>query len=126
MKAGTGGAAAIALRTVAALLMLSTGFGLWRMATDREAIVARFPGAEGALYWSLFASGVFGLVAAAGIIALRRWGLWLYALVVVAMLVLDESARAPRAHQAAVLAGAAAIGACAWWARASFRRGSSA
>lgn len=106
-----------ALRAVVVLLMLGTLDGLWQMASDRPAILAQFPGATSPLYELMFASGVVGLVAAAGMFFLRRWALWLYFGVVAAMLVLDQQARAPRLHQAAVLTGAALIGACAWAAR---------
>lgn len=109
----------LALRAVVALLALGTLNGLWRMASDRPAILEQFPGAVSPLYEAMFAAGVAGLVAAVGLSCLRRWALWLYYGVVAAMLVLDEWARAPRLHQAAVLTGAALIGACAWAARRS-------
>lgn len=111
----------LALRWIVSLLMLGSVRGLWTMATDRPGILAQFPGAVSPLYECLFVLGVLGLLAAVGMLLLRRWAFILYAAVVVAMLVLDELADGPRTHQAAVAGGALLVFLCAWSARATLQ-----
>lgn len=113
--------AVLALRAIVSLLIATSCYGLWTMATDRPGILAQFPGADSPLYELMFASGALGLIAAIGLLRLRRWAVALYAVVVAAMLAMDEAAEAPRAHQAAVAIGATLVMLCSWLARAHFK-----
>jgi hypothetical protein len=96
--------AALALRTVVALLLVSTSAGLFVALSRPEAFAAAFPGSTGMLYWTQIGTALAGLIALTAIAALRAWAPWLFAGVATLAIALDVATRAPLLHL-----GAAAV-----------------
>lgn len=116
------GSAVFAFRALLIGIGLSTGIGVTFALSNRPAFVASFPrAASPGVYGAFFVVAAFGIVALIGLWGWRRWALTLYAVVALATLAIDRLARAPAAHEAAVVTGATAIFLLAYINRERFR-----
>lgn len=103
-------------------LLLSTGIGVAYALVNRPAFVSSFPGAAApVVYGALLIVAGVGLIALVGLWRWRRWALGLYAILVLASIVLDVIVRAPLAHQLTVIVSAVVLFTLAFLNRSRFR-----
>lgn len=115
------GSPVFAFRVLLGGIMVSTGIGVLYALSNRSALLESFPGAAVTrVYVGLLLVAGMGLAALFALWMWRRWGLVLYGIVVISSLVLDRMARAPFAHEVAVLVSAVAVFSLAYLNRTRF------
>lgn len=116
------GSPVLVFRFVLAGIMLSTGVGVTYALVNRSAFHTSFPGAATlGVYVAFLIVGATGFVALVGLWYWRRWATVLYGVLAVATVLLDAVARAPLAHEVAVVVGAVTVFTLVYLNRERFR-----
>ena len=77
--------------------------------TNKEKFLESFPGASEVVYWFFIAGAAAGFVSLIGLFHYRRWGVWIFGSLSVAVSVVNFAVNAPAAHSLATIALAGVV-----------------